>query len=281
MELWFTEQEKDHIRFGLKAEGVLFKGKSEFQEIEVIETKAYGRMLVLDGCVMTTDEDEFVYHEMIAHPAACIHKDPKRALVIGGGDGGTVRELLKHKGLEQIVLCEIDGMVVDACRKFFPQIACGLDDKRVTVNIGDGVAYIKDHQAAFDIIIIDSTDPIGPGEGLFSGEFYQSVARALRPGGLMVAQSEAIWFKDDVLGRIHRNIAAGFKHKRTYLGAIPTYPRGTWSWTMASNAAFDPQDFNKARFATVEKGLKYLTADILPSAFHLPPFFRDKLNKND
>ena len=281
MGLWYTEQEKDHIRFGVAVEAVLFRGESEFQKVEVFETKAYGRMLTLDGCVMCTDEDEFVYHELIAHVPAVMHKKPKSALVIGGGDGGTVRELLKHKGIDKIVLCEIDGMVVEACRKYFPAIACGLDDPRVTVNIGDGVAYIKEHQNAFDIIIVDSTDPIGPGEGLFSGDFYKSVAKALKSGGLMVAQSEAIWFKDDVLGRIHRNIAAGFQHKRTYIGAIPTYPRGVWSWTMASNSPFDPKAYDVERFATVEKGLKYLTRDLVTSVFHLPPFFRDKLNKND
>ncbi len=281
MELWFTEQEKDQVRFGVRVDGVLFRGKSEFQEIEVLETAPYGRMLVLDGCVMTTDVDEFVYHECIAHVPACLHKNPKKALVVGGGDGGTVRELLKHKGIGEIVLCEIDGMVVEACRKYFPAIACGLDDKRVKVEIGDGVAYVKEHEKAFDIIIIDSTDPIGPGEGLFSGEFYKSVARALKPGGLMVAQSEAIWFGDDVLGRIHRNISAGFAHKKTYLGAIPTYPRGVWSWTMASAEPIDPKNFDRERFGQVAAGLKYLTQDSMVSVFDLPPFFRAKFAKND
>jgi spermidine synthase len=281
MELWYSEQEQDHLRVSFRTDAVLFQGKSAFQTVDVIETRAYGRMLVLDGFVMCTDTDEFVYHEMIAHIPALLHKTPKKVVVIGGGDGGTVRELLKHKGIEEIVLCEIDGMVVDVCREFFPRIACGLDDPRVTVRIADGIAYMKELKGEVDIAIIDSTDPIGPGEGLFTGEFYQSVARALRPGGLMVAQSESAWYKREILERIHRNISAGFKHKRSYLGAIPTYPRGLWSWTMAGNEAFDPARFDQGRFDGIAKGLQYLTKERMTGAFDLPPFFREKLDKND
>jgi len=277
MELWFTEQEQDHIRVSWKADEVLFRGQSEYQTVEVINTKAYGRMLILDGCVMITEADEFVYHEMISHIPAVIHKDPKVVVVIGGGDGGTVRELLKHKSIERIVLCEIDGMVVDACRKFFPEVACGLNDPRVEVKIGDGVAYMKELNQEIDIAIIDSTDPIGPGEGLFSGDFYKSVARAMRPGGVMVAQSESPWFTKEMLGRIHRNISAGFAHRKSYIGAIPTYPRGLWSWTMASNTAFDPAQFDQERFAAVAKGLKYLSPARVTSVFDLPPFYAEKI----
>ena len=277
MELWFTEQEQDHIRVGWKTTGVLFQGRSEFQSVEVIETKAYGRMLVLDGCVMLTDHDEFVYHEMIAHVPALLHPNPRRAVVIGGGDGGTVRELLKHPSLEEIVLCEIDGMVVDACKKFFPAVAGKLGDPRVTVKIGDGVAYMRDANADFDLAIIDSTDPIGPGEGLFSGEFYRSVAKALRPGGIMVAQSESPWFGPEMLGRIHRNIAAGFAHKRSFMASIPTYPRGLWSWTMAGQAPIDPTQFDRERLSRLGS-LEYLTPETLPAVFALPPFYRRKVD---
>ncbi len=277
MELWFTEQEQDHIRVSWKTGNVLFRGQSQYQTVEVIDTKAYGRMLILDGCVMITEADEFVYHEMIAHIPAVIHKDPKTVVVIGGGDGGTVRELLKHPSIERIVLCEIDGMVVDACRQFFPEVACGLDDPRVEVKIGDGVAYMKELDQEIDIAIIDSTDPIGPGEGLFSGDFYKSVARAMKPGGVMVAQSESPWFTKEMLGRIHRNISAGFEHRKSYIGAIPTYPRGLWSWTMASNKAFEPAQFDKARFHAVASGLKYLTPARVTSVFDLPPFYAEKI----
>jgi spermidine synthase len=277
MELWFTEQEQDHIRVSWKADDVLFRGQSEYQTVEVINTKAYGRMLILDGCVMITEADEFVYHEMISHVPAVIHKDPRVVVVIGGGDGGTVRELLKHKSIERIVLCEIDGMVVDACRKLFPEVASGLDDPRVEVRIGDGVAYMKELNQEVDIAIIDSTDPIGPGEGLFSGDFYKSVAGAMRPGGVMVAQSESPWYTKEMLGRIHRNISAGFAHRKSYIGAIPTYPRGLWSWTMASNTSFEPTQFDQQRFAAVAGSLKYLTPARVSSVFDLPPFYAEKI----
>lgn len=281
MELWYSEQEQDHLRVSFRTDAVLFRDKSEFQTVDVIETRAYGRMLVLDGFVMCTDEDEFVYHEMIAHIPALTHKDPKKVVVIGGGDGGTVRELLKHEGIEKIILCEIDGMVIDACRKYFPKIASGLDDPRVEVRVADGLAYIKELKNEIDIAIIDSTDPIGPGEGLFTGEFYKDVARALRPGGLMAAQSESPWYKKEFLERIHRNISSGFSHKRSYVGSIPTYPRGLWSWTMAGNHAFDPSQFDAKRWAKISPGLQYLTKERMTGAFDLPPFFRAKLDKND
>jgi spermidine synthase len=279
MNLWFTEEESGAFRNGHKVKEILFDGESEFQKISIFETEALGKMLVIDGCVMLTDADEFVYHEMISHIPVCMHSGPKRVVVIGGGDGGTVRELLKHSEIEEIVLCEIDGMVVEQSRKWFPKVACGLDDPRVTVRIGDGVAYMAEQENSVDLAIIDSTDPIGPGEGLFSREFYKSVARALKPDGLMVAQSESPWYKPEVLQRIFKNIRGGFPHIRPYLGTIPTYPRGTWSWTMASMNPINPQTFDYDRFHKISSGLEYLTDDGVVGAFALPPYFERKLNE--
>jgi spermidine synthase len=277
--LWFTEQQPgDDIRLSFATDEVLFRGVSPFQSVDVIRTKAFGKMLLLDGAVMITEDDEFVYHEMIAHIPACLHEDPKRVVVIGGGDGGTVRELLKHKSIEEIVLCEIDEMVVNACKEHFPKVASGLADPRVKVRIGDGIAYMKELDRSVDIAIIDSTDPVGPGEGLFTPDFYRSVARALRPGGIMVAQSESPWFDAELMSRIHRNIGAGFSTKHTFVGSIPTYPRGLWSWTLGANHALDPaKDFDMGRMRAVEGGLEYLTASRAVAAFDLPPFFKRKL----
>jgi len=170
-------------------------------------------------------------------------------------------------------------MVVDACRKYFPKVASGLDDKRVTVRIADGLAYMKELNNEIDIAIIDSTDPIGPGEGLFSRDFYKSVAKALRPGGLMVAQSESPWYTPEFLGRIQNNISGGFSHRKMYIGAIPTYPRGFWSWTVAANQPIDPASYDKARFAKIQDGLEYLTPGMMTAVFELPPFIAKKLNK--
>jgi spermidine synthase len=277
MNLWYTEQEAELIKLSFRTEKVLFSGQSEFQKIDVVETVPYGRLLTLDGCTMVSDHDEFVYHEMISHIPALIHKNPKRVLVIGGGDGGTVTELTKHPGIEEIILCEIDGMVVDLCKQYFPNVARGLNDKRVKVNIGDGIAFIKKMKSELDIVVVDSTDPIGPGEGLFSRDFYKSVAAALKPDGLMVAQSESPWFSKEILGRIQNNILGGFTHKKSYVGAIPTYPRGLWSWTVAANVPFDPREFDRTRFNKVKTGLKYLTEGGITAAFEIPVFFREKI----
>jgi spermidine synthase len=279
MNLWYTEQEAELIKLSFRTEKVLFSGQSEFQKIDVVETVPYGRLLTLDGCTMVSDHDEFVYHEMISHIPALIHKNPKRVLVIGGGDGGTVTELTKHAGIEEIILCEIDGMVVDLCKQYFPNVARGLNDKRVKVNIGDGIAFIKKMKGELDIVVVDSTDPIGPGEGLFSRDFYKSVAAALKPDGLMVAQSESPWFSKEILGRIQNNILGGFTHKKSYVGAIPTYPRGLWSWTVAANVPFDPREFDRARFNKVKSGLKYLTEGGITAAFEIPMFFREKIGQ--
>ncbi len=280
MDLWVTEQEGEHIRTGWAVTEVLFSGKSEFQIVDVVETKAYGTMLLLDGLVMITDADEFIYHEMISHVPLCLHKNPRRVVVIGGGDGGTVREILKHPDVEEVILCEIDSMVIDASKKFFPQVANCLNpgvDKRVKVRVGDGVAFMKELNNEIDVILVDSTDPIGPGEGLFSREFYRDVAKALKPGGLMAAQSESPLFTKEALGRIHRNISGGFKHRRSYVAPIPTYPRGSWSWTVAAQSPIDPASFDKVRFGRVEKGLQYLSHDLMTGAFALPRFYADKI----
>ncbi len=277
MDIWFTEEDENSLRYSYKIKKVLFEGQSEFQKIVVVDTVAYGKMLVIDGFVMITEADEFVYHEMISHIPACLHRDPKRVVVIGGGDGGTVRELLKHPGIEEIILCEIDEMVVDQSRKWFPQVAVGLDDPRVTVKIGDGIAYMAEQNENVDIAVIDSTDPIGPGEGLFSTSFYKSVSRALKPGGLMVAQSESPWYDTPILQRIYKNISGGFPHIRPYLGSVPTYPRGLWTWTLASMDPIDPDAFDRQRFAKVSSDLSYLTESGFTGAFALPPFYRRKL----
>jgi spermidine synthase len=174
-------------------------------------------------------------------------------------------------------------MVIDASKKFFPQVANCLNpgvDKRVKVRVGDGVAFMKELNNEMDVILVDSTDPIGPGEGLFSREFYRDVAKALRPGGIMAAQSESPWFTKDALGRIHRNISGGFQHRRSYVAPIPTYPRGSWSWTVASQSPIDPTSFDAARFGRVEKGLQYLSRDLMTGAFALPKFYAEKIEGN-
>ena len=277
MELWYSEQEAELIRTSFNVEKVLFSGKSEFQTLDVVETKPYGTMLLLDGLVMITDVDEFVYHEMISHIPVCLHANPKKVVVIGGGDGGTVRELLKYPSIEEIILCEIDGLVIEKSKEFFPEVACGLDDKRVKVHVADGVAFMQTLKNSVDIVLVDSTDPIGPGEGLFSRAFYKSVADSLRTNGLMAAQSECPWFKREVFSRIMSNIRGGFAHHKTYVASIPTYPRGFWSWTIGSQKPIDPQSFDRNKFKIVSAGLNYLTEELMTAAFAIPKFLKDKV----
>ena len=173
-ELWYTEVDKNGFGKSFKVVQTLYKGQSEFQSIDILETSGFGRLLLLDGLVMTTEKDEFVYHEMISHIPLLAHPNPKQVLVIGGGDGGTIREVLKHPSVERAVLCEIDGMVIEASKQWLPTIACALDDPKVEIQVADGAAYVAKHKNTFDVILIDSTDPIGPGARLFNKEFYLS-----------------------------------------------------------------------------------------------------------
>lgn len=279
MTLWFTETEYNHqTQVSWKVDQIKYRGQSDFQKVEVFATDCYGLMLVIDGCVMLTETDEFIYHEMIAHIPALLHPSPKDVLVIGGGDGGTVRELLKHPTIQKITLCELDPLVIDTAKKYFPRIASGLADPRVTIKIGDGVAAVARLDTQVDLVIVDSTDPIGPGEGLFSGNFYHSVARALRPGGLMVAQSESPWFPAAILQRIHRNIKQGFAFQKPYVAPVPTYPRGLWSWTLASQAPIDFSSVDPNRLnGLIAKGLKYLNKGIMHGTGDIPQFYKEKI----
>lgn len=279
MGLWFDELEGESLKLSYKIKNVLFHDKSAFQSIKVVDTEAYGRMLLIDDLVMITEADEFVYHEMITHIPSFIHGAPKNVIVIGGGDGGVVRELLKHDSVENITLCEIDSMVVDVSKKFFPHVASGLEDSRVNVHFGDGIAYIKEQkESSVDLIIVDSTDPIGPGEVLFTKDFYYNVARVLSNDGIMACQSESPWYDDRIHQMIQGNIGSAFSFKKSYLGTVPTYPRGVWSWTLASQSCLDPDKVTEERLSKLEDfGLKYLNKKIFSASFALPNFFLDKI----
>ena len=278
---WFEESERGRFRVGYAVKERLFKTVSRYQEIEVFDTASFGRMLAIDGVVMLSEMDEFVYHEMMAHVPVCYHTSlPRKILVIGGGDGGTIRELVRYPFVEQLTLCEIDGDVVEACKKFFPQISAGLSDPRVSVHIGDGIAYMQQATELYDLIIVDSTDPVGPGEGLFTSSFYRSVARSLTPNGMMVAQTESPWDDAGLIGGIYGNIRKGFEHVYPYAAPVATYPRGFWSWTLASKNSLSPENVNWDRFETVSSGLSYLTAAKLSSVFDVSPFHRRKLEKS-
>lgn len=272
MELWFTELQTPNLGMTCKTTKTHHTEKSEYQDIALIETAQFGRMLVLDGIVQTTVADEFVYHEMITHVPLFTHKNPRKALVIGGGDGGTIREILKHNSIEKAVLAEIDSKVVETSRKYLPEISCALDSPRAEVRIEDGIKYVNEHKNEFDVIIIDSTDPIGPAVGLFQIDFYRSVYNALKDDGIFVAQTESPFFNKDLIRRVFKDVKSLFPIARLYTCAIPTYPGGYWAFTMGSKK-YDPLETDISAIPDI--GTKYYCADIHRAAFVLPPFVRE------
>ncbi|MEI7475602.1 MAG: polyamine aminopropyltransferase [bacterium] len=274
LDLWYTEKNDHGYGITMKVSKTLYQGKSEFQSIDVLETDAFGKLLLLDGLVMTTEKDEFVYHEMISHIPMLTHKNPENVLVIGGGDGGTIREVLKHPSVKKAVLCEIDGDVIEVCCKYFPTIAGKLDDPRVDIQVRDGIEYIAQFKNEFDVILIDSTDPMGPGEGLFTKEFYTNVKEALREGGIMAAQSESPVANKREMMLMYPLLRSVFPIVKTFTAPIVTYPGGYWSWCFCSADVEPGSHYNEEVAIELEKETKYYNRGIHSSAFVLPNFVK-------
>ena len=280
--IWFTDR-TDDIALSLRHQGCLYRKDSTFQKVEVLDTTGYGKMLVLDDRVMCTERDEFVYHEMITHVPVLTHPAPQRVLVIGGGDGGAARELLKHPSVEDIVVVEIDEIVVEASGEHFPDMASALDDPRVDLKIGDGIAFIQDCPAeTFDVIIVDSTDPNPFAAGLFEEPFYAAARRALKPGGLMTAQSEPPVLYTTTFRNIYdrQRLAFETKNVHCYLAFIPTYTTGMISFSFASKDGAHPlRDVDSSRITRFVEAhpLRYYTEAVHRAAFALPGFVQDML----
>ncbi|MFA6308174.1 MAG: polyamine aminopropyltransferase [Clostridia bacterium] len=274
MDLWYTEFQTPNVGITCKTKKTIHTEKTEYQELALIETEEFGRMLVLDGTVQTTIRDEFVYHEMITHIPLFTHKNPKRVLVVGGGDGGALREIIKHPSVERAVLVEIDEAVVNVSRKYLPEISCALDDKRVEINICDGIKYVSDHKNEFDVILVDSTDPVGPAVGLFSVDFYKSIHESLKEDGIFVAQTESPYYQKDLIKKVYKDINSVFPITKLYTCAIPTYPSGYWSFTMGSKK-YSPLDVIEEDIPAIDT--KYYSPEIHRSVFALPKFVSDLL----
>lgn len=270
---WLTEIFEDSA-FSVRYTRKIVDLQSDFQRIEIFESASMGRVLILNGCFMVTDKDAFIYHEMLVHPGMALLPAPRRALVIGGGDGGAITELVKYPELAAITLCEIDGMVIESCQEFFPEVSKGLDDPRVNVVVGDGAAYVRESGERFDLIVVDSTDPVGPAQVLFQAPFYESVKQSLSPRGLAVFQTESPLFMEDVFRSAIRNLGAVFGRGsvRPYLATIPCYPGGLWSFTLCS-ANVEPYDAaNPGSSSRLPAGLRYYTPEIHRAAFAMPAF---------
>lgn len=274
MDLWVRERFQDRTELGYKVSSVLHHSVSEFQEIDVVETVALGRMLFLDGMVMTSERDEFIYHEMIAHIPLLAHPNPKTVLVIGGGDGGTIREVLKHPSVERAVLCEIDGDVIEVCKKYLPSIAGKLDDPRVEIEVRDGAAYIASHKNTFDVILVDSTDPIGPGEKLFTEQFYRNVLEALTENGIMANQSESAMAVPEECKRINKLLKSVFPVVVPYTACVPSYPGAQWTWSFCSKGLQPLENVNDKVSTELEKTCKYYNRQVHQAVFALPNYVR-------
>ncbi len=279
MQLWFTERHTSHVEFSIQVDRQLFCGQSEFQRIDVFDSREFGRFLTLDGYMMLTEKDEFIYHEMITHVPMSVHPSAKRILVIGAGDGGVIRELTRYPEVEHIDLVEIDELVVEVCKKYLPKTACRLDDERVHMHFEDGLKFIRHCEDMYDLIIVDSTDPFGPGEGLFTKEFYGNCFKALKEDGIMVNQHESPFYLEDAqaMQRAHKRIVESFPISRVYQAHIPTYPSGHWLFGFASKKYHPVRDHNAVQWNAMGLPTKYYNTKLHAGAFALPNYVEELL----
>lgn len=272
MDMWLKENQISDPVLHYKFTKTLLNKKTPFQELTIVKSKTLGNMLLLDGIVQTTEKDEYVYHEMITHIPLFTHPNPKKVLVVGGGDGGTIREVLKHPSVEKAVLCEIDEEVIKASKEFLPTISCALDNPKCEIFIGDGIKYVHEHKNEFDIIIVDSTDPFGAAEGLFGESFYKEIYQALTAEGIFVAQTETPFYLPEVVKKVYDDAKTVFPITKLFMAAIPTYPSGYWSFTIGSKK-LDPTAADLSN--TIDIETKYYTKALHKASFVLPKFVED------
>lgn len=277
MDLWFSEMHTDNVKLSIRIDKQLYSGQSDFQRIDVFESYDLGKVLVLDGFLMFTEKDEFIYHEMMVHVPMAVHPEVKKVLVIGAGDGGVIRELSGYKNIERIDLVEIDPMVVEVCKKYIPQTSLKMEDPRVHIYYEDGLRFTRRKDDYYDLIIVDSTDPFGPGESLFTKEFYGNSYKALKEDGIMVNQHESPFYPQDALAckRAHKRIVDSFPIARIYQAHIPTYPSGHWLFGFASKKYHPLKDLNEERWNERKLVTKYYTTKLHLGAFYLPKYVEE------
>ncbi len=272
---WFREEQYS-IGTTVQVEALLEKFTSEYQEIEIYQTVHFGRMMVLDGCIMFTERDEFIYHEMLVHPAARCHPSPKRVLIIGGGDGGTAREVLRYPSVESVDLIEIDPSVVEISKRYFPALSSAFSDPRLHLRHLDGAQFVAEAENRYDLIFIDSTDPVGPAKSLTGEEFFQNCRRALTDGGILALQSESPFLYGDTLRSNFQKLSKLFENTALYSAPVISYPTGWWCFIWASDShnphrALPPLPF--------ESQLYYYNSEVHSASFALPNFLREMLSR--
>lgn len=282
-DLWYSEYHADNVRFSIKVREQLYHTTSEYQTISVYDSEEFGRFFTLDGVMMLTEKDEFIYHEMMTHVPMAANPKIKNILVIGGGDGGVLRELSKYNQIEHIDLVEIDEQVVEICRKYFPGIACGFDNPKVQIHYTDGLRFIRNIENKYDLIIVDSTDPSGPGEVLFTKEFYGNCYKALTDDGIMVNQHESPFYQEDAnaMKRAHKRISLSFPFCKVYQAHIPTYPSGHWLFGFASKSIHPLEQFDAEAWNTLGIETRYYTTNLHKGAFYLPKYVEEMLRENE
>lgn len=279
MDIWYTENHTDNVRLSIRIDRQLASVQSEFQRIDVFDSVEFGRIMTLDGLLMVTEKDEYIYHEMITHIPMATNPNIKKVLVIGAGDGGTVRELCRYPSIEQIDMVEIDELVVEVCKKYLPKTACRLDDPRLTIHYEDGLKFVRSKENAYDLIIVDSTDPFGPGEGLFTREFYGNCYKALREDGILINQHESPFYPEDAAAcqRAHKNLVESFPIAKVYQAHIPTYPSGHWLFGFASKKYHPLRDLNETRWNLRGIPCRYYTTTLHKGAFYIPAYVEELL----
>ncbi len=280
-DLWYSEYHTDNVRFSIKIDKQLYSEQSEYQKIAVFNSPEFGKFLTLDGVMMLTEKDEFIYHEMITHTAMAVNPNIKNILVIGAGDGGVARELSKYESIENIDLVEIDEDVVKVCKEFLPKTACGFDDPRVNIHYADGLKYIRRIENKYDLIIVDSTDPSGPGEVLFTKEFYGNCYNALREDGIMINQHESPFYAEDSKAMVdaHKRIHPIFPICKLFQAHIPTYPSGHWLFGFASKKNHPVHDIHAEEWNSLGIETDYYNTNLHLGSFYLPNYVEEALKK--
>lgn len=281
MGLWFTESHTNNVKFSIKLNKQLCSVKSKYQQIDILDSYEFGRILTLDGVVMVTEKDEFIYHEMIVHVPMSINKNIKKVLVIGAGDGGAIRELTKYKTVEEIDMVEIDELVVKVCKEYLPTLSSAFDDKRINFHFVDGLKFIRTKEKEYDLIIVDSTDPFGPGEGLFTKEFYANCYDALKDDGMLVNQHDSIFYStvDKTLKKSYNILNSIFPVFKLFSANIPTYPSGLWLFGFSSKK-YDPvKDYDESYFDSLGFKTKYYNSLIHKGSFYLPNYVKELIEE--
>ena len=274
MELWFTEEHTENVRFSIKVERQLVNMKTRYQQIDIFDSKEFGRVFALDGYIMLTEKDEFIYHEMITHVPMAVHPNVKNVLVIGAGDGGTIRELTRYDSIEHIDMVEIDEKVVEVSKEFLPFTAGKLDDPRVHIYYQDGIRFVRTRENEYDLIIVDSTDPFGPGESLFTKEFYGNCFKALHEDGILINQHESPFYKNDAKAakNAHDKISAAFPISLVYQFHMPTYPSGHWLFGFASKKYHPVADIRYDEWSALGIKTRYYNTALHAGAFAVPNY---------